>query len=81
MLEGLPSSSGTTDRGEVDVLRDAQRGKENAPAWKELQRSTWWHWARDPTCSKGWGDSWIEMMWVILFRLSCSRSLASKGRN
>lgn len=32
-----------------------------------------------PTCSKGWGDSWIETMWVILFRLSCSRSLASKG--
>lgn len=81
MLEGLCSSSGTTDRGEVDVLWDAQRGKENAAAWKELQRSTWWCWVWDPTCSKGWGDSWIEMMWVILFRLSCSRSLASKGQN
>lgn len=34
---------------------------------------------QDPTFSKGWGDSWIETMWVILFRLSCSRSLASKG--
>lgn len=45
----------------------------------KLQRSTQWRLARDPTCSKGWGDSWIETMWVILFRLSCSRSLASKG--
>lgn len=30
MLGGLPSSSGTTDRGEVLALRDAQRGKEDA---------------------------------------------------
>lgn len=30
MLGGLPSSSGTTDRGEVSVLWDVQRGKEDA---------------------------------------------------
>lgn len=54
-------------------------GKEDAAAWKELWGSTGWLWVQDPTCSKGWGDSWMETMCVILFRVSCSRSLASKG--
>lgn len=51
----------------------------DAATWRELWKSACWHQAEDPTCNKGWGDSWIDTMWVILFRLSCSRSLASKG--
>lgn len=80
-LGRLPSSSGTAggERGEVYVPWGAQKRKEGAAAWKELQKYAQWCQAQNPTCSNGWGDSWIETMWVILFRLSCSRSLASKG--